>query len=722
MTIEKFKVEYTEAAFEQDSGQAMKNDIVRGLIELITNSDDAYSRVKKTGTIDIIVRRSTKKDERTTVVVRDRATGLTPKGMKENFGVLGGDNSGFAAGQEVRGLFSRGSKDTAWFGETVFESIKDGVYTRLLLTDKMTGEIQSMEANNNHYQSLGLAVGENGLSATIIIHRGDTRIPELRDLVRRLSSHVQLRQIVSTRDVSIAEFRDGKLIQAPKVVWEIPASTVLIDEEIDIPGYSTQAHVKILRLEERSDGPVTDYSVHGLEIRGRRAAYMNTMLGQTGTAIGLVYGVVSCPKIDDLIRSFSSDSDDDLNPMRLVSRSRDGLEDTHPFMKALTVAVVEKLKPILAELEPKHSEAGSSELRRDLDTLGRLLAEIMKDDLSDDDDDETGGDVPNATNPIIVIPPLLRARLGSKCTVTVFVHEGSVAADGLKASVSSSVCSVVNVSDELVHHPNFAETLVGQVRLEMLALGSATVVVSAASDSTVASSCHALIHDNAHEESEPTCLEWKNSSMSVTTGKTRSVRLRAPVSLAPNGELLSTVVLESDNIELGAAEVLLSLTKKGWLEGRVLVKGAFHSQVVSLITAAAAGEVAEGTIKTSVPNPLGGLNLEVELVDQNKGPIRGEIVSEDSGKVLYIYGRHFALGERLGPYKDGEYLREREVDTLVVMAEIMASVASDHVLMEKVKKSPEMFGDIDNIVYERTKLLHKYVNILVEGLRVTAGR
>ena len=87
---------------------------------------------------------------------------------------------------------------------------------------------------------------------------------------------------------------------------------------------------------------------------------------------------------------------------------------------------------------------------------------------------------------------------------------------------------------------------------------------------------------------------------------------------------------------------------------------------------------------------------------------------------MYIYGRHFALNDRLGAFKDGEYVREREIDTLAVMAEIMASVAADHVLMEKVKKSPEMFSDIDNIVYERTKLLHKYVNILVEGLRVTA--
>ena len=36
------RVSYGPRAFRQDASNAMKGDIVRGLIELITNSDDAY--------------------------------------------------------------------------------------------------------------------------------------------------------------------------------------------------------------------------------------------------------------------------------------------------------------------------------------------------------------------------------------------------------------------------------------------------------------------------------------------------------------------------------------------------------------------------------------------------------------------------------------------------------------------------------------------------------
>jgi sensor histidine kinase regulating citrate/malate metabolism len=101
MAPKKFVVKYTSSAFEQDANQAMKGNVVRGLIELITNCDDAYARAKKTGKIEIIVRRTLKNGEPTQITVRDCATGLDPKSMEENFGVLGGDKSGFAEGDSL---------------------------------------------------------------------------------------------------------------------------------------------------------------------------------------------------------------------------------------------------------------------------------------------------------------------------------------------------------------------------------------------------------------------------------------------------------------------------------------------------------------------------------------------------------------------------------------------------------------------------------------------
>ena len=158
------------------------------------------------------------------------------------------------------------------------------------------------------------------------------------------------------------------------------------------------------------------------------------------------------------------------------------------------------------------------------------------------------------------------------------------------------------------------------------------------------------------------------------------------------------------------------------IEGRVHVTGLEHLSATSSISADGAGHTAVGTIRTTLPNPLGGLNFEIELVNESKGPIRGEMTRDENGTKLTIFGRHLALANRLGTFRDGAFERDHEIDTLVVMAEIMASVAADHIVMDRVKKHPDLYSDIDNIVYERTKLVDKYVNILIEGLRVVSGK
>ena len=44
---------YTHRGFQQDAEEAMKGDVIRALIELITNADDAYDTDVK-GSIGII--------------------------------------------------------------------------------------------------------------------------------------------------------------------------------------------------------------------------------------------------------------------------------------------------------------------------------------------------------------------------------------------------------------------------------------------------------------------------------------------------------------------------------------------------------------------------------------------------------------------------------------------------------------------------------------------
>ena len=87
--LRKGQVEYGARAFDQDAGQAIRGDIIRALIELITNADDAYGQAD--GGITIRVLKTD--DERTPTEIRihDHAKGLDAEGLLRCFSVLGGE-------------------------------------------------------------------------------------------------------------------------------------------------------------------------------------------------------------------------------------------------------------------------------------------------------------------------------------------------------------------------------------------------------------------------------------------------------------------------------------------------------------------------------------------------------------------------------------------------------------------------------------------------------
>lgn len=711
---------YLGRAFSQDAWAAMGGDVVRGLIELITNCDDAYG--KANGDIEILVDRPDDSDSAVLLTVRDKAKGLTPDQMIEAFTMLGAETSGFSEGEEVRGLFGRGSKDTCVFGKTVFESIKDGTYSNLEINPDQTWQLDDRSATPDDYSRLGYKQGTSGLMATMHVFPSICRVPPNGKLYERLSSHVQLRQINQTKNVTFAQLKNGQLINRAPVVWELPVNEEIVNTSIDISEYDVKANVVVRKLAQRVDDSVDDYSIPGIVIRGNRASYMNTMFGLSGHGVGFITGEIFCPKIDELIRDFDvSDKQSAINennPVRLVRRDRIGLETNHPFMRALSMAVLEILKPIIDSLEPKQTETGSSELKKDLNRLAKMLGELMREDLDESEDDHNvGGNLPTPQNPIIVIPPISRGKLGGKRTLTVLIHADSVAAKGLSVDVSSAICSLVSEPTVPVPHSNFENTMVSQVRMSLDDLGSCRVVVSATADRSINSAADILVHDDERpDDVPPTTLEWKNTSMSVTVGKERTLTLRAPIDLAPSGELSVKVSLDGDTVELIDTTTMLRLITKGWLTAKVRVKGLKTGDAQKIIVSDGTLE-ALGTVKTSLPSPMAGLNFELKIEPVENGPYRGQVKETDTGRVMHIWAKHPALAKYLGKLNaDDSYQGESRPEARGALAETIASVAADFVLQHEVRSDPSMYQDADKVLQKRTTLVHRYLKMLVEAV------
>ena len=718
--MKQVEITYTSKGFTQDADQAMEGDVIKGLIELITNADDAYGANK--GKIRVTLRRPKNESDPTSISVSDQAKGLSPEGMENAFLTLGGETSGFLSGDDVRGLFGRGSKDTAWFGQTVFESIKDGEYSILSLNRDGKGTTDNRPATADDYKKLGVATGGNGLTATMRVSSNIAKVPDSQRVVQRLSSHFQLRDINLRHEVLFEEFLAEKRIQMVPIIWELVKGKVLLDEDLEIPEYKTSLHLHLVQLPDFMEGSVSEYSTNGIEVVGSRAAYMNTFFGLNGYGTGMLHGRVNATIIDKLIREFDKNESDgkitEENPHRLVRRDRKGLSEDHPLVKLFYARIIEKIKPIIESFQPKAEEAGSAQLRKELSQLARALNDLMREDLGESEGDDIIG--PGSfleAGPIVVIPPSVRGRLGSTRDLTILVDANSVAARGLIIELSNTLCSTVNSPVPPEAHELFDGVFISRARIQLNGLGSTKIFVRATEDPTLVGTSEVLVHDEPPSPDDPpSTLEWKNSSMSVAVGKTRSLLLRAPIELGPNGSIDVNVELDGDTATLLEHEVRLKLTKNGWLEGRIKVQGLKVGPIQKII--ARCNKVsAVGRIKVGLPDARQGFNFEVKLEHAAQGSARGLVRESDTGRELVILTLHPGLSAYLGKRReDGSYTREQEPAAKAALVEAIASVASDFVLRKEVSADPAVYRDIDMIVQKRNQLVYRYIRPLLASI------
>ena len=341
------KINYDPRAIRQDTLDAMRGDIIVGLIEFITNSDDAYRKVKKIGKIEIIYKNS-EKPFKYSISVRDHARGLSATELREKFLTIGKENTDNAVANSseegTRGLFGRGAKDVAVFGKARFETIFNNRFSALEI-DGFTWDYTILAldeiASKSHYAKLGLTEGESGFSAEILISETrSTTIPNSKKIVESLSNHVALRGI---NEKHMVIFNDLRANQTSILKPTKPKGALLIDKEVTVRGYAKKAWLQVWKLNERQLGECDEYSLHGIIIKDKKTNFQNTFLDlRSRPEIGWFHGELLCEEIDDLNRQFDENESNresvdikivEKNPMRLAKKSRDGLDRKHPYYR-----------------------------------------------------------------------------------------------------------------------------------------------------------------------------------------------------------------------------------------------------------------------------------------------------------------------------------------------------------------------------------------------------
>jgi len=411
----------------QNMERAMKGKIERGLVELITNSDDVYQDLEDSleqisGKIRIEIERR-RKGQSSIVRVRDRAGGMNREEMFYKLGALGRRTSGFEKGKPRRGLHGRGARDVACFGPVHFESIKNGEYNHLIIPPSLRCHFsgpQPKKATADIREKLGIPRG-NGTVVTIEVNNR-FRIPQHETLLESFSRYYSLRDLFSSsnREIVLVDLRTDR---EDRLTYTYPQGEVVFDDEIviaDYPGVKAK-----LLIREHSTPFQQDMSPcrEGILIKSAASIHDCTYFGLESDPFSWRFtGEVRCQFIDTLVREYDDrdEANPDCpnhpanNPQRLLDPLRDGLIAEHPFARALQEECKRILRDLIASLRnaeapPKRSVI-SENLNKKLDSLSKEISKVLERKLKDIEEEllpgsELAGSIEKLAIGLHIIPP-----------------------------------------------------------------------------------------------------------------------------------------------------------------------------------------------------------------------------------------------------------------------------------------------------------------------------
>ncbi|MBW8012566.1 MAG: hypothetical protein FVQ83_15230 [Chloroflexi bacterium] len=346
------RLEYHDRFALQQADQAIRKDVVRALVELITNSNDSYHRLqdKRQPSSGLIIVDIQRKRKDTLLRVRDYAEGLRGEDMDQAVGIYGAPTSGFLEGRSVRGLWGRGLKDAFYgLGHGNVKSIyADNFYQSSVFTEDgapMYAPPKAPQQATENLREKHQIPSGNGTIMEIIISRQDVPIPRLETLRFKLQQHFELRTILMnpTRHLYLRELSSRKKIKLEtKLSYKQPMGIRIFNEAFYISGTPALVHLEVFRSDEplTTISEVGDFADGGLLVVSKRVVMALSMLKfNHNEYASRVYGTITCDYLHDLLKQEEAEP--------ILSATRDGLNWDHPFMDTLRKEVESRLEPLI---------------------------------------------------------------------------------------------------------------------------------------------------------------------------------------------------------------------------------------------------------------------------------------------------------------------------------------------------------------------------------------
>lgn len=723
-------IPYTERAFLQDAQEAMGGDLVKGLIELITNADDSYVRSRRRGPGGIWVQidRSTRGDGRT-VVVKDRASGMTHQEMEKRLLPLGRRASGSERGESVRGNRGRGAKDLIAFGDVVFESIKDQRLSMLKLTARGGYELfADRSAEPADRDRLGIMRG-NGTAVTVYCG-SEVRIPRHDTLRHALGQDFQLRDIMADplRKITLVS---ATTKQQNTLRYRPPTSEPLLETTIRLDDYPEAGDLPLTigKLPERSDDPPhSPTRAAGILIKGERAIYDNTLFKFDRTQVaGWLHGRIVCTYIDQLSNEFddrfeSGQTYTDTNPFSVITRGRTGLAKRHPFWRSLSQAVERELAPLIQQLEEEERETGpreSPETRRRLDRLGREAARMLHVSLREIDDPDSPGPLPGVADEILIVPAQVTVEVGGTKTLSVMTDRlGPEEGDEVSIELDpDDVFAVANGRlSQLGPHRSRTDVLTAPIRVTALKAEEAILTATTGQRSEAALLRGIPELPPPDPVVPPETLQFERPNYNVGLGKEKRLEIWAPGPAGTIERAAIRIMSRDDGVTVlgGGTATLVYDQTLGFYVATIRIRGVRLGARTTL-QASLGLESAQTTIKVTRRDE-GLPDLKIEFTYRRPGTHRYYFDPSEPGpdgpQTLWIVLRHPSLQGLVG-----EHLAEGEASAefRAVLAEVVAEALASKLVKKQYPPTHTIDAEqlYDSHAHWQTKLLPSVQKVLL---------
>lgn len=348
---------------------AIQGNVIRALVELITNSDDSYIRLEDekkqyTGVIEILY--SKEVGHSGFFAVRDQAEGMSIQKVREGFKKYGAATSGMKTGKRVRGYFGQGAKDAlASMVDGKICTFKDNKFTECLLfieNGKPMYEIRNSISTTPEPRS------EHGIDAngTIAYFKADPqktgRVPRLNTVHSELANNYLLRKIMTNPQRKVL-LRDESILGGEKIRrlrYQMPEGKETLSDNFTI-SFSNYGdfpiYISIWRAEKEELNQTGDDRAGGLLIVDEENIVLGISLFKYDNEplAARFFGEVRIGRFRELLEKEEA----------ILTEERDGLAARHPFCQILIPEIEKRIETKVKDEKLRKQKESESKIDRE---------------------------------------------------------------------------------------------------------------------------------------------------------------------------------------------------------------------------------------------------------------------------------------------------------------------------------------------------------------------